>query len=100
MCGFSKAIPLTLEGSGKSSQQWYNLAKAQVYHDHFIAADLEDGVVIDFLKEDGKPPLQICLELSAASAKELAEAILATVQGIESAERSRKAYPGASPLSS
>ncbi len=91
MCGFSKAIGVSLEGSGKSSQDWYNLAKAQVYHDHFIAAELEDGVVIDFLKEDGKPPLQICLELSAAAARELAQAILATVDGIESLQSSRKA---------
>ncbi|MSQ14958.1 MAG: hypothetical protein EXR50_03740 [Dehalococcoidia bacterium] len=89
MCGFSKAIGVTLEGSGKAEQEWRNLAKAQVYHDHFIAAEIEDGVVIDFLKEDGMPPVQICLELSATSARELAEAILATVNGIESNARPR-----------
>lgn len=82
MCGFSKAIPIALEGSGKDAQGWFPLEQAQVYHDHFIKAQLEGGVVLDFLSSDRGSPVRLCLELSADSARALAQALLDTVANI------------------
>lgn len=82
MCGFSRPIPVTLEGSGKDAQGWFTLGLGQVYHDHFIKAQLDGGVVVDFLKKGEGMPLQLCLELSAESARALAEALLETVAQI------------------
>ncbi|GEM_PF-2469578 len=84
MCSFNQAVPVTLAGSGKDNRGWFDLNRAQVYHDHFIEAPLEGGVVIDFLKpqvEDGKL-LQVSFELSTQSARDLAMAILSTLEGI------------------
>lgn len=82
MCGFSKAIPIALEGSGKDAQGWFPLEQAQVYHDHFIKAQLEGGVVLDFLSSDGGSPVRLCLELSPEAARTLAQALLDTVAGM------------------
>ena len=79
MCGFTKAIPVTLEGSAKDSGGWLSLETAQVYHDHFIKANLEGGVVLDFLRTEGGDALQMCMELSKESALALAQAIMDTI---------------------
>ena len=84
MCSFNKAVVVQMAGSGKDNHGWFDLDRAQVYHDHFIEAPLEGGVVIDFLKpqrENGKL-LQASFELSNESARELARAIQETLAGI------------------
>lgn len=84
MCSFNQAVAVQLTGAGKDNRGWFDLDRAQVYHDHFIEANLEGGVVIDFLKPelvDGKI-LQASFELSAESARELARAIQATLAGM------------------
>lgn len=87
MCGFTKAIPVTLEGSAKDSGGWLSLETAQVYHDHFIKANLEGGVVLDFLRtEGGASGLQMCMEMSKESALALAQAIMDTVAQIPEEE--------------
>ena len=84
MCSFNQAVAVALTGSGKDNRGWFNLSKAQVYHDHFIEAPLEGGVVIDFLRPDPQPGkmVQVSFELSAESARELARAIQATLAGM------------------
>ena len=82
MCDFANVQKVVLKGSGKSAGGWFGLQDAQVYHDHFIKAPVEEGVVVDVL--DGQAGgVHVCLELDAASARALAEAILGTVQGLE-----------------
>jgi len=87
MCGFTKAIPVTLKGSAKDSGGWLSLETAQVYHDHFIKANLEGGVVLDFLRTEGDTfGLQMCMELSKESALALAQAIMDTIAQIPDEE--------------
>ena len=95
MCGFNKAIPVTLAGSGKDDRGWFNLGPAQVYHDHFIRAQFEGGVVIDLLKPGGGAQLQMCLELSADAARALGQALLDCVAEIpqEEAKVTAEALP-------
>ena len=85
MCELGEARRVSLLGSGKTPQGWFKLEDAQVYHDHFIKAQIEEGIVIDVLnsKRD-KGFVRLCLELEATSARELAKAILATVEDLES----------------
>lgn len=86
MCSFNQAVAVKMQGSGRDNRGWFDLGKAQVYHDHFIEAPIEAGVVIDFLKPapvDGKL-LQATFELSAESARQLAQAIQATLAGMPS----------------
>jgi hypothetical protein len=88
MCDYGNAIRVPLTGSGKLAAGWVSLPQAQVYHDHFLAAQVEEGVVIDFLKDGGEVPVSLCLELSADSARGLAQAILDTVDSMQLARRS------------
>lgn len=83
MCDFGEVKRVTLTGAGKTSQGWFTLADAQVYHDHFIKARVEEGLVIDLLNESDQNPVHVCLELDASSARELAKAILDTVESLE-----------------
>ncbi len=82
MCGFNEAIRIPLGGSGKDDRGWFDLGKAQVYHDHFVRAQFEGGVVVDLLRPGEDISLQLCLELSPEAAKALGQALLDTVAGI------------------
>lgn len=84
MCDFGPVNVVPLAGSGKGETRWYHLGRAQVYHDHFIAAQVEEGVVIDLIGNESEPRPRLCLELSYTSARELAQAILATLDEVES----------------
>ncbi|MEK7216274.1 MAG: DUF6295 family protein [Chloroflexota bacterium] len=87
MCGFNDAIRVPLDGSGKDDRGWFDLGKAQVYHDHFVRAQFEGGVVVDLLRPGEDISLQLCLELSAEAAKALGQALLDTVAGMGSDAR-------------
>ncbi|MSQ27881.1 MAG: hypothetical protein EXR51_07070 [Dehalococcoidia bacterium] len=82
MCGFNDAIRIPLDGSGKDDRGWFDLGKAQVYHDHFVRAQFEGGVVVDLLRPGEDISLQLCFELSAEAARALGQALLDTVAGI------------------
>lgn len=86
MCGFNKPRIIELEGSAKAEAGWFDLGLAQVYHDHFIKANLEGGVVVDLVKDDGTGKLQVCFELSAEAARALGQALLDTVKEIPAEE--------------
>ena len=60
MCSFNQAVAVQLTGAGKDNRGWFDLDRAQVYHDHFIEANLEGGVVIDFLKPRRTPARRAC----------------------------------------
>jgi hypothetical protein len=66
-------------GSSRGVQGWFTLSHAQVYHDHFVVAQLEEGIVVDLMGQgDGKP--QVCMEMSYESARQLAETLLEAVE--------------------
>ena len=83
MCDFGEVRRVSLLGSGKSAQGWFTLEDAQVYHDHFIKAQLQAGIVVDVLNTGVGSPVHVCLELDTSSARDLAKAILDTVEGLE-----------------
>jgi hypothetical protein len=70
---------LTLTGSGKGAAAWFPLTRASVYFDHPQHASSEHTLNIDFLDPERGPSSRIAVELSAGSARALAEAILASL---------------------
>lgn len=82
MCEFGNAKFVEMVGSARGEADWFRLARAQVYHDHFIVAQLQEGIVIDIMGQGSESRPRFCLELSYESATKLAEAIIATVNGV------------------
>ena len=77
---------LQVHKSLQVSLDWFQVNQVQIYHDHFIKAQVEDGIVIDVFNENenfNNRKIALCLELSSTSAKELANAILYTVESLE-----------------
>jgi hypothetical protein len=64
-----------VEGSGKGTAGWFALSQATVYFDHPQHAAAEHTLNIDFLNPGQGPSARVAVELSAASARALAEAI-------------------------
>lgn len=85
MCEIGNHQTVSLVGSGKTAKDWFKLGRAQVYHDHFIKAQVAEGIVVDILNSnDQGSRLPICLELECGSARQLALAILTTIDNMES----------------
>ena len=89
MCEFQQVQKVNLIGSGKTAAGWFKLEDAQVYHDHFYKAEVEEGVVVDVLNRQATDGtfVHASLELDADSARQLANAILATVDGLQAKRR-------------
>jgi hypothetical protein len=68
-----------VEGSGKGPQGWFALRTASVYFDHPVHAQAEHTLNIDFLAPDRGPSARVAVELTAASARELVDAITAAL---------------------
>jgi hypothetical protein len=66
---------LDVTGSGKGAGGWFPLTTASVYFDHPVHAQAEHTLNIDFLAPDRGPGARVAVELTAASARELAAAI-------------------------
>lgn len=71
-----------MQGSGKGANGWFKVSDASVYFDHPVHAQLEHSLNIDFLQPDMGPSARLAVELSASSARDLAEAILATLDHV------------------
>ena len=69
-----------VNGSGKSADGWIPLTKANVCYDHPAHAFMEHSVNIDFVNEKGGLGDRIAVEISAESARELVNAILAALE--------------------
>lgn len=74
MCTY-ETEKLTIEGSGKGASGWFRLTDASVYFDHPVHAQAEHTLNIDFLAPGKGPGARVAVELTAASARELAAAI-------------------------
>jgi hypothetical protein len=78
MCTYTtERIDLT--GSGKGASGWFPLSTASVYFDHPVHAQAEHTLNIDFLAPERGPGARVAVELTAASARELAAAIYAAL---------------------
>ncbi len=67
-------------GAGGPAAGWVGLSEAMVYFDHPVHVPVEHSLNIDFLAPSAGPAARVAVELDAASAKALAEAILATLE--------------------
>jgi Family of unknown function (DUF6295) len=67
---------LSGEGSAKTPSGWTSVTSASVYVDHPVHYGASHAVLIDVMNLEKGPAARVALELSAASARELAEAIL------------------------
>jgi Family of unknown function (DUF6295) len=82
MCTY-RTERVEVAGSGKGPDGWFPLRLACVYFDHPQHAPAEHTLNIDFLNPGQGPSARVAVELGAESARALAGAILAAVDGLE-----------------
>jgi hypothetical protein len=69
-----------VSGTGLGANGWFPIRQAVVYFDHPQEAPVEHALCIDFRAgEAADPSERVAVELDAASARALAESILATL---------------------
>ncbi|MGO9406138.1 MAG: DUF6295 family protein [Acidimicrobiales bacterium] len=78
MCTY-QTEKLAVSGSGKGPDGWFPLSSATVYFDHPAHYPAEHSLNIDFLNLGDSTPSRVAVELDPASARELARAILETL---------------------
>jgi hypothetical protein len=79
MCTYA-TINTELEGSAKGpASAWFNVTHGTVYFDHPVHAMAEHTLNIDFADPSKGPGARVAVELTAASARELAAAIEAAI---------------------
>ena len=79
MCTYQTEV-LGVAGSGKGPTDWLRLTDATVYLDHPQHALAEHTLNIDFRNPAQGPAARVAVELTAASARELAEAIMRALE--------------------
>jgi hypothetical protein len=72
---------LTVTGSAKGAQGWFRATDASVYFDHPTHALAEHTLNVDVRRPADGPAMRVALELTAESARDLAEAILRVLDG-------------------
>lgn len=72
-------------GSAKGPRGWMAVTTANVYYDHPYHAPLDHALNIDFVNDSGAPGDRVAVELSAESARELVNKILAALRSGEMA---------------
>ena len=78
MCTY-QTEQIKVTGSGKGANGWFALSDATVYFDHPVHAMAEHTLNIDFRNPGRGPSARVAVELRAESARELARAILLTL---------------------
>jgi hypothetical protein len=78
MCTY-QTVKLDLVGSGKGTAAWIPVTEASVYFDHPVHAQAGHTLNIDLRNPGRGPGARVALELTAASALDLAHAILAAL---------------------
>lgn len=78
MCTY-RTEKVEVTGSGKGRDGWFPVTDATVYFDHPQHAPEEHTLNIDFLNPSRGPSARVAVELSEQSARELARAILTTL---------------------
>ncbi|HEU5033668.1 MAG TPA: DUF6295 family protein [Mycobacteriales bacterium] len=75
MCTHDTAV-LAVSGSAKGATGWFRATDASVYFDHPVHALADHTLNIDVRRPVDGPAARVALELTAASARELAQTIL------------------------
>jgi hypothetical protein len=70
-----------VSGSGSTGEDWFAVDRATVYFDHPQDAPLEHALCLDV--HGSTPTERVAVELDAASARRLAETILAVLDDAE-----------------
>jgi hypothetical protein len=86
MCTY-QTITLDVSGSAKGGDGWFAIATASVYFDHPVHASPAHTLNIDLLNMDKGPGARVAIELHPDSARALALAVLAALDGAQSRER-------------
>ncbi len=81
MCTYNTET-LSLTGSAKGAVGWFHATSASVYFDHPVHHGAGHALMIDVLNRDQGASARVGLELDAHSARELAEAILRTLDAV------------------
>ena len=66
---------ITIAGSGNGASGWFRLTDATVYFDHPVHALADHTLNIDFANPSRGAASRVAVELTAASARDLAAAI-------------------------
>ena len=75
MCTYTTTL-VEVGGAGKGAAGWFPLTSASVYVDHPVHALPAHTLNVDFRNPERGPSARVAVELDAASARELAHAIL------------------------
>ena len=86
MCTYQTQM-VDVTGSGWNAAEWFGLGRAVVSFDHPEDAALEHALVIDLRGRSGDPNERVAVELDAASARRLADAILVSLEPFEVSPR-------------
>ena len=81
MCTYTTQI-LEVSASAKGASGWFRATSASVYVDHPVHFPAGHALMIDVLHTGGGLSGRVGLELDAASARALAEAILSTLDSV------------------
>lgn len=81
MCTYRTEL-LSVSGSGKGAPGWFALSDASVYVDHPVHAPALHTLNVDLRNPALGPAARVALELDAASARALAGAIVAALDGL------------------
>jgi hypothetical protein len=84
-----------LFGSAKGPNGWMRIDTANVYYDHPFHAPLDHALGIDFINEAEGGRERVAIELSAASARDLVDKILAALASGEVAHGDLAHHPAA-----
>ena len=75
MCTY-QTTTIAVTGSGKGADGWFALTDATVYFDHPVHAAADHTLNVDLHNPARGPGFRVALELDPASARDLATAIL------------------------
>ena len=81
MCTYQTET-LSLRGSAKTPEGWTAMTDASVYFDHPVHYPAGHALLIDVLNPSKGPSARVALELSAESARDLANAILRSLDAV------------------
>ena len=81
MCTYQTET-LSLRGSAKTPEGWAAMTDASVYFDHPVHYPAGHALLIDVLNPSKGPSARVALELSAESARDLANAILRSLDAV------------------
>lgn len=73
---------LPVQGSAKGATGWIRVTDATVYFDHPVHALADHTLNIDLRRPADGPAARLGIELSAASARSLAESILSVLDAV------------------